>query len=84
MTDDVVYEYVAQPGIVPAIGVPRQDITARHLEKLTPDVRREVKALAVDGGLFRAVNKSTATRTMNKVRDAEVKAVEQAAEGSEG
>lgn len=72
MSDDtVIYEYKPVPGSKP-FGIPTQDLTARHLERLAPEQRREVEAFAKRGEFFHAVNKSTATRTVNQIRRDEV------------
>jgi hypothetical protein len=83
MTDDAIYEYTAIPGRRTPDGVPPRNLTARDLERMPPHHRREVLALVKNGLFFTPVNKSTATKAMNKARDADIRAVEQAAEGSD-
>lgn len=80
---NVVYTYTPVEGYRLTGTLPARDITARDLERMSPDARRELKALADAGEFYAAVNKSAATRTVNQVRKAEVEAAADAAE-SEG
>lgn len=48
MTEDpIIYEYTPQDGVKLPPGVPGKSLTERDWERLTPDQRREVKALTM-------------------------------------
>lgn len=77
MTEDrAIYTYTPEDGVRLPGGIPARDLTERDIERLTPDQRREIKHLAQ----FTAVNKGTATRTINRVRAEEVEQAVEAAE----
>lgn len=83
MADDtIVYEYRSVAGLRLPGNVPAQDLTAHRLAKMTPAERREVEAFAAAGQFFHPVNKSTATRTLNKLQREDAREAEAAADAA--